>query len=187
MQEVNIAGANKAAILAALYNASRQQGLGVLQRGPESMSIEQAQQVLDSNPRQYFDYLFGRVMKVDLATDTLRLHLFDRDNGEGAGYRAIQELIQSRVIVNNHLKPIEPLNIETIRSWEFVGNAWSDGPAFESIWKFAQDESQSYEHRAEAINLMGVNGMGLDPETWESAEEYVNAYLAEIGKLHTGD
>lgn len=41
--------------------------------------------------RIYFDYLQGRVMKVDLAGDELDPRLYDRDNGEGAARRAIYD------------------------------------------------------------------------------------------------
>lgn len=50
--------------------------------------------------------------------------------------------------MTNHLKPIGPLTIEAIRTWEWCGNAWSDGPAFESIDQFVEDESNPVEHRA---------------------------------------
>jgi hypothetical protein len=41
----------------------------------------------------YFDYLRGRVMKVDLSRDSLEERLYDRDNGQGAAYDAIKHLL----------------------------------------------------------------------------------------------
>lgn len=41
----------------------------------------------------YFDYLKGRVMKVDLSNDDcFEEWLYDRDNGNGAAQRAINQL-----------------------------------------------------------------------------------------------
>jgi hypothetical protein len=92
MSEINITGLNKAAVLAALYNASRPQGMGFLQYTPEPMTIEQAEALLDSG-QTYFDYLQGRVMKVDLSNDdSFNDRLYDRDNGEGAAAIAIASL-----------------------------------------------------------------------------------------------
>jgi hypothetical protein len=90
---IDISGLSKAAVLAALYNNSRQQGMGFFQeRGATGMTEDQAQQALDANPRLYFDYLHGRVMKISLKDDTLEPRLYDRDNGHGAAARVIAEL-----------------------------------------------------------------------------------------------
>jgi hypothetical protein len=92
---INIKGLDKAAVLSSLYNASRQQGMGFMNpQGQNQMTIEQARKELDANPRAYFDYLHGRVMKIDLSTDELREALYDRDNGQGACLRAIDHLLQ---------------------------------------------------------------------------------------------
>jgi hypothetical protein len=40
----------------------------------------------------YFDYLRGRVMKVDLSKDAFDPWLYDRDNGAGAAERAVSRL-----------------------------------------------------------------------------------------------
>lgn len=63
--------------------------------------------------------------------------------------------------MSNHLKPITPLTIEGIRAWEWVGNMHSDSAAYESVAEFAKDESKPLAERAEALYLMGANGMGL--------------------------
>lgn len=91
MNEVDIKGLDKAEVLAALYNASRQQGMGFLQpRGADGMTAEQAREELKRGT--YFDYLHGRVMKVDLSKDTFCAGAYDRDNGQGAAERAIASL-----------------------------------------------------------------------------------------------
>lgn len=95
VKPINIKGLDKAAVLAALYNASRPMGLGALQFTAEDMTVAQANMAIVSRgnlPRAFhfsWDYLKGRVMKVDLADDTFMPGLYDRDNGEGAALRAL--------------------------------------------------------------------------------------------------
>lgn len=89
---INIQGLNKAEVLAALYNASRPQGLGFLHFNPTAMTKEEAEKILN-NHSPYFDYLAGRVMKISLASNELDERLYDRDNGPGAALRALEELL----------------------------------------------------------------------------------------------
>lgn len=84
---MNIAGKNKALILAALYNHSKPLGMGILHYDPTPMTEAEAQGLLDKY--SYFDYLKGRVLKIDLSGDELNFRLYDRDNGQGAGARAV--------------------------------------------------------------------------------------------------
>lgn len=80
-----------AAVLAALYNASRPQGMGFLHYDSTPMTTEQAQSILDKSGG-YFDYLQGRVMKINLEGDFVNPTLYDRDNGQGAALAAIETL-----------------------------------------------------------------------------------------------
>lgn len=98
MATIVLKGLNKAAVLAALYNASKPQGMGFLHYDPSPMSVEQAEELLKQGTD--FDYLMGRVMKVDLGGDTLDPWLYDRDNGQGAAAAAIASL-QSTSNANN--------------------------------------------------------------------------------------
>lgn len=98
---IDISGLDKGAVLAALYNASQPMGLGHLRARSADMTVEEAWTYLiagdDLNrdmpqlPRRrtYFDYLNGRVMKVDLGGDELDPWGYDRDNGDGAAWRAL--------------------------------------------------------------------------------------------------
>ena len=85
---INLTGKNKAEVLAKLYNASKPLGMGFFQATPEDMSTEEAQKILDTGDT-YFDYLRGRVMKVNLIGDEFNPDLYDRDNGQGAAEAAI--------------------------------------------------------------------------------------------------
>ena len=55
---INIEHANKAEILAALYNNSKIQGMGFLQAKPGLMTTEEAAELLKTET--YFDYLYGK-------------------------------------------------------------------------------------------------------------------------------
>lgn len=101
MNTVDISGVDKAQLLAALFNRSQPMGMGWLQAaaGPERMTTEDAQKLidkaqagsrsddhgrnfnLDSDGDLYFDYLFGRPLKVDLSGDEVEPWGYDRDNG----------------------------------------------------------------------------------------------------------
>ena len=81
--EIDITGVDKAELLAALYNKTYPQGLGLIQATPGDMTKIEAAVILDRGDT-YFDYLHGRVMKVDLSGDTLDPWGFDRDNYDGA-------------------------------------------------------------------------------------------------------
>ena len=84
---INIADMSKPAVLAALYNSAKAQGVGFLHFTQEDMPIDEAADLLTST--HYFDYVKGRVMKVDLETDELSTALYDRDNGAGAARQAL--------------------------------------------------------------------------------------------------
>ena len=88
---INIEGLNKAEVLMTLYNNSRPLGMGFLQYTSEGMDMGQAQELL--NETTYFDYLYGRVMKVGLESDIeFDGRLYNRDNGEGKAESLVQSL-----------------------------------------------------------------------------------------------
>ena len=94
---VDITGLDKAQVLAALFNASKQQGMGFCDpSGATSISVEDARLIVESGLRLGlpldFDYLRGRVMKVDISKDSFNPSLYDRDVGQGAASRAIDAL-----------------------------------------------------------------------------------------------
>ena len=85
-------GNNKPAALAALYNASRPLGMGALHYTPADMTEGEARALLQEQTR--FDYLKGRVMKVNLTEDSFNPALYDRDNGAGAAAHAIAAILR---------------------------------------------------------------------------------------------
>lgn len=94
---IDISKMDKAEVLAKLYNASKAQGMGMLQFVPGDMSVEEAREFLKKGTNDLgfrtvpmrFDYLQGRVMKVDLSGEQINEQLYDRDLGEGAAARAL--------------------------------------------------------------------------------------------------
>lgn len=91
---MNIAGLDKAAVLAALYNGARQQGLGYLMgAGYLPMTADQAREEISARGKDlYFDYLHGRVMKMNLSGDEVDTALYNRDNGHMAAENIIENL-----------------------------------------------------------------------------------------------
>jgi hypothetical protein len=95
---IDISGLDKAAVVAALYNRSKPLGMGFMHYDPEPMTAEQASKIIKAggthmpNNPLYFDYLQGRVMKVDLSGDAFDAWLYDRDNGQGAAREVIANL-----------------------------------------------------------------------------------------------
>lgn len=87
---INLDKYNKADVLAALYNNSHSQGLDTLQFNSTKLTRAEAAELLDN--QTYFDYLYGRIMKVNLSGSTLDPYLYDRDNGEGAAQAAINSI-----------------------------------------------------------------------------------------------
>jgi len=102
MAIINIKGLDKAELLAEFYNASQPMGMGFLQARSGVMTREDALKIMEAGddssrmfpgmrgPRLYFDYVYGRPLKIDLSRDEMETRLFDRDNGEGRGERCIE-------------------------------------------------------------------------------------------------
>lgn len=104
-ENVSIEGLNKADVLAALYNASRPQGMGFMKYDPAPMTRSEAQKILDSG-QVYFDYLRGRVMKLDLSGNDIDAWGFDRDNGHGVVARVINELREKQSVNTDAISEI---------------------------------------------------------------------------------
>lgn len=107
---VDISGLSKAEVLAALFNATSPAGMGFLQaaNGPQVMDVAYAERLIDAGntatpdygginmpgrPELYFDYLYGRPLKLDLSDSSFNPSGFDRDNGgDGTAQRIIDRL-----------------------------------------------------------------------------------------------
>lgn len=87
---MNISGLDKVKVLQALYEDARVQGLGFIHFVPGPLAYEEAKALLAAGT--YFDYLKGRVMKIDLKGDEVETRLYNEDNGPGAAEQAIAQL-----------------------------------------------------------------------------------------------
>ena len=93
-------GLTKAEVLCALYNNAKGQGLGMFMLKKGDMTIEQAENLLKSTTS--FDYIQGRVLKVDLSGDVgFEEWLYDRDNGEGKAQQALDNFNLKKNNVNS--------------------------------------------------------------------------------------
>jgi hypothetical protein len=121
MKPLSIKGLDKGALLKALYDRAKPLGLGQLHYDPAPMRLDKARAIIEERletraalvqaravvaerlgsaddpglePRcLYFDYVGGRVLKVDLSGDELDPVLYDRDNGEGAADEAVSLVV----------------------------------------------------------------------------------------------
>lgn len=104
---INIKGLDKAELLVELYNHSHQQGMGMLQPA-RSLTVEDARKLLEQT--QSFDYLYGKVMKVNLSGDEFEEWLYDRDNGQG----------MAQSVVDGIKKKMEEVSPDSIKKDEFL-------------------------------------------------------------------
>ena len=89
---INIKDLNKAEVLKVLFNNSKVQGFNAMMGlNPKDMTTEEAEKCLKD--QKYFDYLNGKVMKIDLTSDDeFDPWLYDRDNGEGSAQEAVNSI-----------------------------------------------------------------------------------------------
>lgn len=85
---VDVSALDLAEVLMKLFNAAKSPGLARLHYRAEPMTIEQARACLAGGRRE-FDYLEGRVLKLDLRSPQVDVWGYDRDNGEGAMARIL--------------------------------------------------------------------------------------------------
>lgn len=119
MAKVDISGLDKAAVLAALYNNSQPSKRGPHRFNTEEMTVEDAHihleegddirkqfgNKLERNPL-YFDYLQGRLLKVNLSGDSFYALSYDRHLGDGLAARVIENLRKTGSITR--LPPCSP-------------------------------------------------------------------------------
>ncbi len=96
MNTVNIKDIPKNELLAALYNNSKPLGMGIIHFDPTPMSLDDAQNMIDDLKNEgrdlFFDYIKGRVVKVDITGDEMRTWSYNRDIGEGVAERIVESL-----------------------------------------------------------------------------------------------
>jgi len=88
---MDISKMDKAEVFRRLYNRARAQGLGWLDFEHGPIEYEEAKSLVESH--NHFDYVKGRVMKVNLTGPDLDTRLYNRDNGAGAAEEALKDLL----------------------------------------------------------------------------------------------
>lgn len=97
--KIDIKGIDKAKVLQALYAVAKPQGMSFMHYRAGDLSIDECRILLSSAGKDlYFDYVLGRVMKVNLSGDSFDPWGFDRDNGQGAAQAAIDALKRKEAI-----------------------------------------------------------------------------------------
>lgn len=94
---IYVKGIPKEKLLQGLYNESKPQGLSILHFNEEKLSDERAKSCVDaceSVSNWYFDYLYGRPIKIDISHDEIDPWLYDRDNGPGAAQRVVNAILK---------------------------------------------------------------------------------------------
>ena len=87
---MNIANLDKAEVLVKLYDAAKVQGVGEFFYQPCNFTVETARQLLAKT--QKFEYLNGKVLKIDLSSNKVDTSYYNRDNGKDAAENAIAPL-----------------------------------------------------------------------------------------------
>ena len=87
---VNISGMDKAEILQALYNRAKKSPDHLHDYNPVNMTLEEARLLIEK--KQSFDFLYGRVMKINLGVDNVDTWGYNRDNGFNAADNIIDSL-----------------------------------------------------------------------------------------------
>lgn len=122
---VSIKGLNKAQVLAALYNGSKPQAFGFIHYTPQPMTEQEAAATI-VNQGFSFDYLNGRVMKIDISNDDVHTQGYDQDNGTGAVEGIINALRNTNDV---NTETIETLHLENTRqSALFAKSHLDDNP-----------------------------------------------------------
>lgn len=121
MTKVNVEGLERGEVLAALYNSSKPQGLGIASFIPGDIRASEAEYMFLQG--DYFDYLNGRVIKTKIkrGAESIDATLYDRDNGEGAAERAIAKYRQKKECRCPHLEvPLVFMRAKR-ENWEIPG------------------------------------------------------------------
>ncbi len=84
----SIKGIDKKIILAALYDGARLPGIDAFISNSGSLTKDEL-----LSYGTYFDYVKGRSIKTEIGGDNIRPYLYDRDNGDGACYNVLENLL----------------------------------------------------------------------------------------------
>ena len=80
-EKISLVGLDKSLVLVILYFYAGAPGLGDLNRGPDFITFEEAQKILNapSPDGTYIDHIHGRALHVDLSGDDFDPEYYDRE------------------------------------------------------------------------------------------------------------
>ena len=145
---IDISNKDKAEVLAGLYNNSHPQGSGIAQFDPTPMTIEVAKKILEQ--RQYFDYLKGRPLKINLEGKIIYVRGYNCDNGKGLAQRVISNCRNINDIGKDSLKKVQVKVEEELKK-----------QIEQEVSKKHQEKSNE-EKQEEPANTYSTSGNGLD-------------------------
>lgn len=122
--KLDIRGIDKNELLAGLFNASTPRGLGFIDPdNNKPMTAKDADAHLRENTTTYFDYLNGRLIKIDIGGDYIETSRYDQCNGEGAAERVVNALKARQNVAFAASAPSDPQELfAAIVSTHFVLN-----------------------------------------------------------------
>lgn len=104
---------NKAEVFAALYNAAKPKGAGFINYDPRSITPEEAVEITKGDFDISFQYVKGRVMKINLSGDEFDPSGYDSENGSDTSQYVIDALINTG---DTYPEEIERLHLENTRN-----------------------------------------------------------------------
>jgi hypothetical protein len=144
---VNIKGLDKARVLKALYdNSSYVRGLNHAPADPKFVTVEHCAQLLEK--QTCFDYLYGRLMAVDLSGDEFDENMYDFVCGDGAAQKAVDSVRGEREDGEKNGPNLEEKTRRTTDALEKITNI---------LWELQPDECFA----AVTVLRMTLMGPGL--------------------------
>ncbi|OGT43834.1 MAG: hypothetical protein A3F42_08125 [Gammaproteobacteria bacterium RIFCSPHIGHO2_12_FULL_37_34] len=123
--KINIQGLDKAKLLQALFNNSKPLGLGFFDKDSnKEMTYTEAQQIVAEG--MDFDYLNGRVMKIDLSGDELDPCGYDCENGQGSVLKVVTALKNGVEVAFNKAAPTNKM--EALAAQGKIHEAMDEAP-----------------------------------------------------------
>ena len=91
--EISIKGIDKVKLVKKLYERAICPGAmaAFAYKPGHVLSDEEAEEMARA---PHLDYVYGRVMKTSVVGDTMRVTLYDRDNGPGAAQACVDEVLE---------------------------------------------------------------------------------------------
>lgn len=95
---IDIKGIEKGVLLHQLWRFSQAQGISYLGLPIKPVNEDTFREIIkmyqDEGRDLYFDYLMGKVMKIDISADEMDPWLYDRDNGVGQAQLVVNYIRQ---------------------------------------------------------------------------------------------